>query len=204
MMKEYIGEYIKELRDDLGLTIEDFSKIIDLSTTYVSQIERNLRTPSKKKIFEILYYFNEYQDIENKLPETDFFELYSKYKKIPVQQLFTEYNNFSSELNAKRSNISDSVKRVTDNIKNNNLKYPIDNEKGAESIDKPFFDLKWLLTQNEYHVFYGDEYITDTKKIHDGFLDKITFNKLDQDDKKMFIKVIEAILENKYKKAKKD
>ena len=204
MMKAFIGEYFKDLREELELTIEDFSKITGLSTTYISQIERNLRTPSKKKIFEILYYFNVYQDIENKLPETEIFELYSEYKKIPVQQLLTEYNNFFLDMDNKRSNMVDNAKKLTSNLKNNNLKYPIDSEKEPEIIDKPYFDLKWLLSQNEYHVFYGNEYITDNKKVHDDFLDKATFSKLSQDDKKMFIKIIESILENKYNKSKKD
>ena len=69
--------------------------------------------------------------------------------------------------------------------------------------DRPYFDLEWLLSQNDYHVFYGNKFFTDKNKIHTDSIDELTYSKLNEDDKKMIKTIIESIFETKYDKSKK-
>lgn len=48
-----IGERIKTLRNERGMTLADFGKRVNLSTSYLSQIERDKTTPSFSTLLEI-------------------------------------------------------------------------------------------------------------------------------------------------------
>ncbi|HEX7975559.1 MAG TPA: XRE family transcriptional regulator [Anaerolineales bacterium] len=48
-----IGERIKTLRNERGMTLADFGKRVSLSTSYLSQIERDKTTPSFSTLLEI-------------------------------------------------------------------------------------------------------------------------------------------------------
>lgn len=199
-MKNNIGDYFKELRSELDLTLEELSNMIGLSKSYINQIEKNERTPSKKKLFEILFYFNEYQELEPPLPVDEIFTLFANQKKLDYDLLAEEYrgyvNDFKSEIEKKNEKFNARI----ENIVSNRIEYPTDHDKKLRELDKPYYDLEWLLSQKDFHLFYGRDFHTDNKQIHTDSLDAFTYSKLSEEDKKMIKSIIEAIFSNKYKK----
>ncbi len=199
-MKNNIGDYFKELRSELDLTLEELSNMIGLSKSYINQIEKNERTPSKKKLFEILFYFNEYQELEPPLPVDEIFTLFANQKKLDYDLLVEEYrgyvNDFKSEIEKKNEKFNARI----ENIVSNRIEYPTDHDKKIRELDKPYYDLEWLLSQKDFHLFYGRDFHTDNKQIHTDSLDSFTYSKLSEEDKKMIKSIIEAIFSNKYKK----
>ncbi|CCI58493.1 helix-turn-helix domain-containing protein [Staphylococcus equorum] len=201
-MEKKIGDYIRKLRKDLGMTLEDFSRAISLSKSYINQIEKNERTPSKQKLFEIICYFNEFQKIDPQLPTDEIIIAFSDYKQVDYKKLLLEYNDFVEGFHTRLKEHEKNSGVSVDNIDSNKFEYPTDHGKNLKELDKPYFDLEWLLSQNEFHVFYGKKYITDTNQIHTDSFDSLTYNKLNDDDKKMIKNVIESIFDNKYQKYK--
>src|SRR5699024_3520692 len=200
IMDKKIGDYIKQLRKDLDMTLEEFSEILGLSKSYINQIEKNERTPAKQKIFEILFYFNEYQEIDPPLPAKEILEIFSSYKRLDKDILNKEYEDYVKEFYERLNKKAEKYNARLDYIECNKIQYPTNHERDLIELDKPYFDLEWLLTQDEFHVFYGKKYHTDTKQVHTDSLDKLSYNKISEDDKKMLKKVIDSIFENKYKK----
>lgn len=199
-MNKKIGDYIKDLRKDLRMTLEEFSEVIGLSKSYINQIEKNERVLSKKKLFETIYYFNQYQKIDPPLPTNEMLKVFANQKSLNIDTLQDEYYEFETTLQEKQKNATGKFSKKMDSISENKIEYPTNHNKDIKEIDKPLFDLEWLLSQDEYHLFYGRKYHTDTSKVHTDTLDKLTYNKLSEEDKKMIKKVIEAIFENKYNK----
>lgn len=199
-MDKKIGDYIKNLRKDLGMTLEEFSEIVGLSKSYINQIEKNERTPAKKKIFEILFYFNEYQEIDPPLPDAEMLEVFAKYKSLDISVLKKEYADYIKEFHERLNMQSKKFNTTLDKIENNKIQYPTNHENDITSLEKPYFDLEWLLTQDEFHVFYGRKYHTDIKQVHTDPLDKLAYNKISEDDKKMIKRIIDSIFDNKYEK----
>ena len=69
--------------------------------------------------------------------------------KISYEQLRTEYDEFvkNSEKNKKHSS---KIQRKEIKLTMNEF-----NQYQIEEIDEPYFDLKWLLNQSEYKLFYS-------------------------------------------------
>jgi transcriptional regulator with XRE-family HTH domain len=53
-----MGERIKELRTNLGLTQEEFSSKIDLSRNFIAQVESGTKNPSDRTISDICRVYN--------------------------------------------------------------------------------------------------------------------------------------------------
>ena len=53
-----MGDKLRALRDEKGFTLEELGKKIDLSVTYLSEIELGERTPSIQTLQKICRYFN--------------------------------------------------------------------------------------------------------------------------------------------------
>lgn len=51
-----IGERIRKIREDLKMTREQFSEMIDISDVFLGQIERGERSLSIKTLSKIVYY----------------------------------------------------------------------------------------------------------------------------------------------------
>ena len=49
-MEKKTGDYIRKIRKDLGMTLEDFLRAISLSKSYIKKIEKNERTPIETKV----------------------------------------------------------------------------------------------------------------------------------------------------------
>lgn len=201
-MENSIGYYIKKLRSDLNMTLKEFSEVTGLSTSYINQIEKNERTPSKQKLFDLIYYFNIYQNVSSKLPTYKMISMLAQKKKLDKIVLLNEFEDYKDFKNEKTKHLEEQSKKfsnIMENLKTNKIEYPTNHNSDIKPLDKPYFDLNWLLTQSDYHVFYGKKYHTDDKQIHTDSLDSLTYNKLSDEDKKMLKNIIDSIFENKYK-----
>ena len=77
-----LGEKIKELRNKQGLTQEELADRAELSKGFISQLERNLTSPSISTLTDILQclgtdlkeFFNEEEDSQIVFTKDDFFE----------------------------------------------------------------------------------------------------------------------------------
>tara|TARA_R110002051_G_scaffold281122_2_gene342754 strand:- start:1193 stop:1480 length:288 start_codon:yes stop_codon:yes gene_type:complete len=58
-----IGKAIVQLRKERGINQDDFSKMIGISSTALSQIERNISTPKKNTLNNILFALNTNESI---------------------------------------------------------------------------------------------------------------------------------------------
>lgn len=70
-----------------------------------------------------------------------------------------------------------------------------------EVIEKPYFDLNWLLTQNEYEVFFDRSFLLDNNflnKKHFTEKDMYYYNVLNDNDLKTIKDLIVVFLLNKY------
>ncbi|MFT0636505.1 helix-turn-helix domain-containing protein [Staphylococcus ureilyticus] len=197
-MDKKVGDYYRELRSYLKMTLEDFSYNVGLSKSYINQIEKNERIPSKNKLFQMLCYFNEFQKLEPQLPTDDILHSFSNQKKLDESRLKKDYEKYVKEFKENLKQHEANIGAQIRNIDTNKIAYPTDHNKKIEELDKPYFDLEWLLTQKEFHVFYGNKFYTDKNKIHTDSVDELTYNKLNDDDKKMIKNIIENIFETKY------
>lgn len=114
-----------------------------------------------------------------------------------------EYREYVEEFLENIIKHENSIGIKLDNLDNNCIAYPVNHDEKIKELDKPYFDLEWLLSQNDYHVFYGNKFFTDKNKIHTDSIDELTYSKLNEDDKKMIKTIIESIFETKYDKSKK-
>jgi transcriptional regulator with XRE-family HTH domain len=57
-----VGERIKRIREDRGLTQADFGEVVGVSQRYVGMMEQGLRKPSKGLIIAICARFGENED----------------------------------------------------------------------------------------------------------------------------------------------
>ena len=77
-----IGKKIKELRMQKGLTQEELADRSELSKGFISQLERDLTSPSIQTLMDILQclgtdlkeFFNEEEDTQIVFSEKDYFE----------------------------------------------------------------------------------------------------------------------------------
>lgn len=60
--KEF-GMYIRKLRENRGLTLAQVAERLDLSTNYVSQLERGLRKPTDRLVIEFSRLYKVDEDI---------------------------------------------------------------------------------------------------------------------------------------------
>lgn len=78
----HIGNKIKELRTQKGLTQEELADRCELSKGFISQLERDLTSPSIATLVDILMclgtdlkeFFSDSQDMQISFKETDYFE----------------------------------------------------------------------------------------------------------------------------------
>lgn len=194
------GELLKSIRTQNGLTLKEFGEIFDVTTTYLSQVENNKKLISKKLLFEIIYYFYIYQEFDELISYNEILNAYSIAKEIPLTSLNNEFEKFKNKMQKSTESSTTTLKELTDRYTSNKLM--INKKTGSNTkLDLPFFDLEWLLTQNDYEVFFGRDFFTNEKQWEESkdIYEKILFNKLSDTDKKTIHNIIKEFLSNKYK-----
>jgi transcriptional regulator with XRE-family HTH domain len=192
---------IKKYRSFRKKTVYEVAEFVDVSPTYISQIENGKKLPSKKVLFPLVRFLGLKNDkgywkkVENvEFDGLDLLEVYAEYKKINSKELFHEYFNYVSD------EIKTNFIELQDLERRKNNKFSVNKKNGdIEPTKKPYFDLEWLLTQDQYHVFYGRNYnIQKINKDNVSLSEFSLYNILNDIDIKIIKGLIDAYISNKY------
>lgn len=196
MKYPFISKLIKEQRKIKDMTLNELENVIGVTASYLSQVENGNKLPSEKVLFSIAYYLD-IRPVKNNYQEKLITE-YANIKGLNEKELWNDFRKFKASL---IRDVEYSLNNSIDTVNKNKFKLKKGTLK-AEPIEEPYFDLKWLLTQKEYEVFYGRDY-----NINPGdksILDKLFFQRLRDEDIKIIHGIIEAYISNRYEKRKKE
>ncbi|MFK4181413.1 XRE family transcriptional regulator [bacterium M00.F.Ca.ET.180.01.1.1] len=133
-----LHELLKIERKKKGYSLRQLSRETNISQAYLSQLEKGEKqNPSTEKLLAISYALDSqgYDQVFQKL---------SKTLNLPLdnpKKTFNEYVN-------KKTYNQDSTK-ITNKMRISTT------DRSIVELDVPSFDIEWLLTQNNYHVFLG-------------------------------------------------
>lgn len=158
-----LSELLNELRETRGLNKQELANKIDISRSYISRIEGgSVERPTKKVLLKLAYVF----DPENKhgvyelLLSSAGYDL--KYSNKDFQKYIDEQTkNFSIDDSEKDKTISEMRFRVNNN------------DNSMVALDYPYMDIEWLLKQEDFKVFLGNDIdspyidLEDNKKYYD-------------------------------------
>ncbi|MFD1363429.1 helix-turn-helix domain-containing protein [Lentibacillus salinarum] len=194
-----ISNLIKEQRKIKGMTLNELEKVAGVTASYLSQVENGNKIPSKKVLFSIAYFLDDRSNVKNNYQGKLITE-YAAIKELNKNELWNDFQRFqrfhSNLIREMENSMNESIDTVNKNkfrIKKGALK--------AEPIAEPYFDLKWLLTQKDYEVFYGSDYNINSGE--ESELDKVFYPRLRDEDKKIIHGIIEAYISNRYEKRNK-
>lgn len=198
--------HLKNLRAFRAKTVYEVAEAVGVSHTYISQMENGKKLPSFKVLYPLVSYLGSRNDkgyinkVENlEYDGTKLLEEYANYKNMSSKAVINRYMEYVTE---KLSEEVHDLFKTADSRKEN--KVTINRiSKEITAINKPYYDLKWLLKQDEFFVFYGHEYDLQNVFEQKGSVSKNdVYNVLPDEDIKMISDLIEAYLSNKYKKVK--
>jgi len=215
MKKKTLGEIIKINREFFGFTTYQLGELVGVTNAYISKIENGSRLPSKKIMFilarilgvqKVKYTEDGYEVIETELtPSDDIIKEYAEVKEYDEGELLDE---FEAYLNKHNENVTKRINDEKQALKDNRVEYARNVNRQIYNVtEKPYYDLKWLLTQKKFEVFYGKEYDFYRPKNHDYEIRNFStqhYNIMNEDDLKMIHNIIEEILSNKYEKYSKE
>ncbi|MFB4472729.1 helix-turn-helix domain-containing protein [Oceanobacillus caeni] len=191
-----ISKLMKKQRKIREATLAHLESMVGVTASYLSQVENGNKLPSKEVLFKLAHWLSVHSENEYQFKE-ELFSAYAEYKKIDKDDLMVEFSIFIKKYLDEKTK---PLREWADDWSNNRIqatKHTLD----AKRIEKPYFDLKWLLTQKEYEVFYGREYdIQGTQWVGENIMDKVMFNRLHDEDIEIIHDMIEAYISNRYGK----
>lgn len=191
-----ISKLIKEQRYLREITLYELEEIVGVTASYLSQVENGNKLPSKRVLFLITHFLGIHTGVENNFQEKLIKE-YAGVKELNESELWKEYRTFIKEYLDEKMK---PMRKWADDWNNNRIQ-ATKNTLDAKRIEKPYFDIKWLLTQKDFEVFFGRDYdIQGTQWQGSDMMDKILFNRLNDEDIKIIHDLIEAYISNRYKK----
>lgn len=84
-----IGEKLRKLRQEKGLSLDELAKITQSSKSYLWELEKGTKNPSAEKLSELAKYFGVTLDYLMKEDENQTFDT--------AQRIFTRVNNLSED-----------------------------------------------------------------------------------------------------------
>lgn len=213
------GEILKKEREGFGISVKKLSELSSVSTTYISKLENNKRNfPTAEIIYNLLFGFKNL--IEERYGTTkNISEVNSSYLKeildkfinaddsnLKQKNIDLMYQYFDDFYNEKVQTIMNDNSQIEESIFLNKIQI----EKGTtnkKELDKPYFDLNWLLKQKDFEIFYGRDFIFDKNINNKKTLNEremYFYNILNEQDIETIKKLIETFLENKYSRVKQD
>ncbi|MCJ0939157.1 helix-turn-helix domain-containing protein [Mammaliicoccus sciuri] len=161
-----LKDLLNELRETRGLNKQELANKIDISRSYISTIESGkVKKPTKKILLKLAYVF----DPENKYGIYNLLLSSAGYDLNDSDKVFQEYidemtQNFSVKDKIKDKSISEMNFRVNKD------------DNSMVSLDYPYMDIEWLLKQDKFKVFLGNDIdnpyidINDNKKYYEPFI----------------------------------
>ncbi|HDL0590293.1 helix-turn-helix domain-containing protein [Staphylococcus aureus] len=221
----YFGELLKKARESAELSINKLSMLTDISPTYISRIEKQKdKLPSNEIAFTLISWLSGMQKDNSELKKVagkeidDMFLaslIQTKYHKeikkkemsqeeieLKFEKISYDYYDFLKRFNdSLRNERNEALEKVYKNHFLTNSKegsLVIDQENINERIKNlPILDLKWLLTQKKFEVFFGRDYLFENNK------KEFYYNTISDEDKKIIFSIITAYFNEKYEKINK-
>ncbi|WJP98436.1 helix-turn-helix domain-containing protein [Macrococcus bovicus] len=209
------GEILRKNRLEEDLSVNKLADYSNVSNAYISKLENGKRNfPSLPYIFNIVAGFKRhYKEKNDNLSNwSDFVETDTAYlldtflnaddSNLDEEQKESAYDLFDSfyeELLNKRLSYN---KTISNDIFQNKVEVNSNGTK-IETLNKPYYDLAWLLTQKEYKVFFGRDFIFEPNIYDPDHLspeEMFFYNTLNSEDLETIYKIIQVFLENKYSK----
>lgn len=207
------NEKLNDLREYLDISINKLGEVAGVSPTYISRIQNNAdKMPSKKIFLKITSAFMEkmLSSDENDKTLEKLFKLYvqsfitedEKLSDVQYQELQKLYKEMEEYF---KNEMSKKVKGFL-NVKEDYYKNLVILENDSYSIqffkdtdlnilkDKPIFDLKWLLSQEKYCLFYGRGRVL---KTYNGEI-HADYNVISKKDKEVIASLIDAYFKANY------
>lgn len=191
-----ISKLLKVQRELRDATLYDLEKTVGVTASYLSQVENGNKLPSKKVLFLIAHFLDIHSEADNNFKE-NLITVYAEYKNLDKKELMQEFEKFIEDyLKEKFEPLNKRVEAVVSRklaVKKGTLE--------VELLDKPYFDLEWLLKQRDYEVFYGSRYnIQGTKENNKDVMNLISYSRLNEEDLNIIHDLIEAYISNRYGK----
>ncbi len=198
-----LGDYLKSYREINDLTTRELGDRFDITPSYVTQIEHGKRMPSKNKLFQIMSYFaNEIGDFGiGEIPREEIIKEYTSNKKAPFEAVLKEYFEYEDTRKKEKFEILNGLNKDGEKLHNKQVKL-YKKESRIEIIEAPYFNLAWLLTQDDFEVFFLDDFNNVTEQRIDGeipIFNSIYASVLSETDKKMIYNVLKEIFEHRFK-----
>ncbi len=161
-----LKDLLNELRETRGLNKQELANKINISRSYISTIESGkVKKPTKKILLKLAYVF----DPENKNGIYNLLLSSAGYDLNDSDKVFQEYidemtQNFSVKDKIKDKSISEMNYRVNKD------------DNSMVSLDYPYMDIEWLLKQDKFKVFLGNDIdnpyidINDNKKYYEPLI----------------------------------
>lgn len=196
------GNTLRELRTQAHISINELGKVAEISPSYISKLENNPeKIPSKEMIIKIAYAIrrldiseqkisNGYMEILEKLLNSENLNFNTKEKVTITQKDFPDYLKERSNKTTRLIN-----KRMDDDFNN---RFSISRKTGKINyLDLPYFDLEWILSQENYYLMYGRDLMINEEivKKHDMYE---KHNILNLEDIRIIREMIKAYFTNKY------
>lgn len=208
------GTYLDKLRAYTGLSINKLGENAGVSPTYISRIQNNPdKKPSKKVFLKITYAFMTKLMAEENKNNSEIKKLYANYMRSFItdneilnseeqEQLEALYKEtteyFEKTFKEKATDLFKLKDRFYKNlflIHTSGNKVEVFDSLDMNTLkEKPLFDLKWLLTQDKYEIFYGRERLLTDSKEHLS----IDYNTISKGDKEIIFNIIDSYIKTKY------
>lgn len=172
-----LGTMIKQIRNELGLTLRELAEELELTVNYVQYIEANKRIPSMKKLFKFLFFVKDIKEMDINVDE--FLDLYASIKEIPFEKVKEDYEAYLSEQLDEQLFFSQ-FEKVS--LKTHMFKSPEFNLKQTEYYKFPVNDLAFHLDDSNNTKFYGTiELDKSDIKLIDSLIAHVLRNKLENE-----------------------
>lgn len=145
-----LGTMIKQIRNELGLTLRELAEELDLTVNYVQYIEANKRIPSMKKLFKFLFFVKDVKEMDIDVDE--FLRRYCDTKEISFEKVKEDYETYLSEQIDEQQFLSEFEKG---SLNTHMFKSPEFNLKQTEYYKFPVNDLSFHLDDRNNKKFYG-------------------------------------------------
>ncbi|WP_105965299.1 helix-turn-helix domain-containing protein [Staphylococcus chromogenes] len=203
------GNLLRECLEKYKISNNQFAKKSDLSTSYINKLINNPElVPLEKSFKKLALGLYKIGATEEEL--TKFIKIVAaddRFKKLIDERNKKNYydikfDSYDMYLIAEIKNVidyytmpeMDSKDLLRDLVNQNRIAIDKDNQiifLSDIGDSFPLLDLKWLLRQNKFHVFYGGKFMMNTDNA-------LVPNVLSDDDKKIIYEIVQAYLSTKY------
>lgn len=204
------GEVLKSQRNFAKLSVNQLANLSNISNTYISKLENLKRGyPTYEVVLSLASGFRKDMSRKEEMADVvvdlsihtleEFLKCEdSPYKDLSEDIYYKDFMDFYVNMIEKELN---SLSKEKENIFKNKVMLRTKTEE-FEVTNLPYFDLDWLLSQNEFELFYGREF--DFKLLRDKQMlskkEMYFYNSINENDKKFLKEILNLYINNKYTK----